>query len=161
MPRASLKKALPVFLCICFCLPGLARAEFQAKVIEVKDGDSFLALFKGRTIEVRIHGIDAPEWTQPFGEKAKSFLRKKTFLKRVTIRVVAWDQYNRAVAEVILLSGENLGHEMVKAGMAWWYRRYAPNNRTLARLEARAKNKKQGLWRQSHPEPPWLFRQRQ
>jgi endonuclease YncB( thermonuclease family) len=36
------------------------------------------------------------------------------------------DRYGRLVAEVILPNGRSLGHELVEAGMAWWYKRYPP-----------------------------------
>ena len=159
---APLKKVLPVLFIVCFCLPGLAgAAELRGRVIEIRDGDSFVLLHKGRTVEVRLFGIDAPEWNQPYGDKARSFLRRKAYQARVTIQVITWDRYNRAIARVILPSGQNLAHELVRAGMAWWYRRYAPQDHVLARLEAEARKEKRGLWRQPNPEPPWNFRHRQ
>ena len=38
----------------------------------------------------------------------------------------ATDRYGRLVGEVLLPNGRNLGQELVRAGLAWWYRQYAP-----------------------------------
>jgi hypothetical protein len=65
----------------------------------------------------------------------------------VTVRVHDVDRYGRLVADAILSHGRNLHHELVKAGMAWWYRQYACNDATPAQLEAEAKAAKRGLWR--------------
>jgi micrococcal nuclease len=45
--------------------------------------------------------------------------------------------------------------------MAWWYRKYAPNDNVLARLEAQARQEKRGLWSQPAPVPPWDWRKGQ
>jgi micrococcal nuclease len=42
--------------------------------------------------------------------------------------------------------------------MAWWYRPYAPNDTTLANLEAEARTAKRGLWADAQPVPPWQWR---
>jgi endonuclease YncB( thermonuclease family) len=39
-----------------------------------------------------------------------------------TVRVQDYDRYGRTVAEIILPDGRSLNEEMVKAGLAWWYR---------------------------------------
>jgi micrococcal nuclease len=64
------------------------------------------------------------------------------------------DRYRRTVADVILVDGRILNHERVRAGLAWWYRKYAPESSTLAQLEA-ARDAKRGLWSQPNPVPPW------
>jgi hypothetical protein len=48
--------------------------------------------------------------------------------------------------------------EMVREGMAWWYRKYAPDDTELERLEADARAAKRGLWSQPNPVPPWQWR---
>lgn len=40
----------------------------------------------------------------------------------VTVKVRDVDRYGRLVADAILSNGLNLGHELMQAGMAWWYR---------------------------------------
>jgi micrococcal nuclease len=58
----------------------------------------------------------------------------------------------------LLPDGRNLGRELVRAGLAWWYRPYAPKDALLAELEAEAKVAKRGLWSDQAPVPPWEWR---
>jgi len=61
---------------------------------------------------------------------------------------------------VILADGRVINEELVQAGLAWWYRRYSPNDERLAQLEADAKAAKRGLWADAEPVPPWEWRWR-
>ncbi|MBV8616540.1 MAG: thermonuclease family protein, partial [Acetobacteraceae bacterium] len=54
--------------------------------------------------------------------------------------------------------GRSMNREMVRQGLAWWFRRYAPRDAELARLEAEAKTAWIGLWSQPKPVPPWEWR---
>jgi hypothetical protein len=74
------------------------------------------------------------------------------------VQIHATDRYGRLVGDVLLPDGRILNQELVKAGMAWWYRPYAPNDPTLAQLEAEARTAKRGLWADAHPVPPWQWR---
>lgn len=80
--------------------------------------------------------------------------------KTVTIHSTSRDRYGRIVGEVILPSGENLNHELVRAGLAWWYRKYAPGDQGLARFEREAKKARLGLWSEPNLVPPWDWRRR-
>src|SRR5262249_47321577 len=52
-------------------------------------------------------------------------------------------RYGRLVGDVLLPDGRNLGQELVRAGLAWWYRQYAPPKETaLVQLEAEARTAK-------------------
>ncbi len=68
------------------------------------------------------------------------------------------DKYGRTIGDVLLPDGRVLNHELVKAGFAWWYRRYAPDDETLAQLEREARGAQRGLWADSHAVPPWEWR---
>ena len=50
--------------------------------------------------------------------------------------------------------GRTLHRELVRAGMAWRCRIYAPADRDLASLGAEAKSAKRGFWAQANPLPP-------
>ena len=62
------------------------------------------------------------------------------------------------MGEVLLPDGRNLNHELVRAGFAWWYRKYAPEDETLKQLEQEARAAKRGLWVDAKPIPPWQWR---
>jgi endonuclease YncB( thermonuclease family) len=76
----------------------------------------------------------------------------------VTVQVKDTDRYGRPGGEVLLADGRSLNQELVRAGLAWWYRQYAPHDTTLAQLEAEARAAKRGLWADAAPVPPWAWR---
>jgi micrococcal nuclease len=102
-------------------------------------------------------GHYSPEKKQDFGTRAKQFTGDLAFQKTVTVRVKDHDRYGRTVAEIMLPNGGNLNKEILKAGMAWVFRRYC-HDKTYYRLESEAKEQRIGLWSQPHPTAPWDFR---
>jgi micrococcal nuclease len=145
-----------ILLVIAFPACG---ADYAARVIGISDGDTITVLTaENRQVKVRLYGIDAPETGQDFGSRAKQAASELAFGNKVTIRFRDTDRYGRTVAEVILPDGRSMNREMVRRGMAWWYRQYAPRDTELARLEAQAKAEKMGLWSQPNPIPPWNWR---
>jgi endonuclease YncB( thermonuclease family) len=151
-------------LSVAFALVILTRAavpaadDFIGKVVGVSDGDTITVLRDRTPVKVRLNAIDCPESGQDFGNRAKIATSELSFGKIVTVRLRGNDRYGRTVADVMLPDGQSLSYELVHLGFAWWYRRYAPNNTVLARLEAEARAAKIGLWSQSDPVPPWAWR---
>src|SRR5439155_11941608 len=150
--------AVPLALWLVF-VPLLAHAEqFTGKVVGISDGDTISVLREGKAVKVRLYGVDAPEKAQAFGTKARQFTADMLFQKEVTIVIHATDRYGRIVGEVLLPDGRSLSQELVKAGMAWWYRPYAAKDTTLAQLEAETRAAQRWLWADAHPMPPWAWR---
>lgn len=112
----------------------------------------------GRAERIRLWGIDCPEKRQPFGTRATQFTGDLAFGKDVKVLVRDVDRYGRTVGEVILPDGRSLNRELVRAGLAWWYRHYAPRDRELERLEAEARVARRGLWADAYPVAPWEWR---
>lgn len=141
-------------------LPSLAIAgTITGKVVKVLDGDTIDILTREKKTErIRLNGIDAPEKGQAYGNKAKQFVLDMAAMKIVTVTVVDTDRYGRSVGDVILPDGRNLNREIVKAGYAWWYRKYS-SDKSLGELEANAKADHKGLWNDKLPMPPWEWRQ--
>jgi endonuclease YncB( thermonuclease family) len=48
----------------------------------------------------------------------------------------------------------NLNQELLKQGWGWSYRKYAPGDTVLERLEKDARDVKKELWDDPHPLPP-------
>ena len=70
------------------------------------------------------------------------------------------DTHGRIVANVYLPDGKYLNGEIVSAGYGWWFRKYAPGDRLLEKLEGEAKTAKRGLWGAPVvPLEPWNFRE--
>ncbi len=55
---------------------------------------------------------------------------------------------------VLLQDGRGLNHELVRAGLAWMYRRYT-NDHSVNDLEEEARVARYGLWADPNPIPPW------
>jgi endonuclease YncB( thermonuclease family) len=108
-------------------------------------------------VKIRLHGVDCPEKNQDFGTRAHQFAADLVFSREVEVHPLERDRYGRLVATVHC-EGKSLGEELVRAGLAWWYRRYAPDDAVLEALEQEAREAGRGLWSHPHPLPPWEFR---
>jgi endonuclease YncB( thermonuclease family) len=140
---------------------AVAAASFSGRVVSVSDGDTIAVMRDGRAQRVRLHGIDCPESGQAYGTRAKQFTAGLAFGNLVTITIKDTDRYGRTVGQVNLPDGKNLAHELLRAGLAWWYRQYAAKESLLARLEVEARTAKRGLWSDAQPMPPWEHRKHQ
>ena len=115
-------------------------------------------LREGKAVKVRLYGADAPKRKQAFGTRARQRAGELAFNQVATVRVRDKDHYGRPVAEILLPDGRSLSQELVKEGLAWWYRQYAPRDTMLQQLEEDARIARRGLWSDPHPVPPWEWR---
>jgi endonuclease YncB( thermonuclease family) len=130
-------------------------------VVKVHDGDTITVLFQNTTQRLRLAGIDCPEADQPYGAEATETTKTLALNIEVTVTPITTDRYGRTVAEVTLQDGRSLAHELVKAGACWWFRKYAPNDVELKRLETEARTQRLGVWATDQPMPPWEWRKQQ
>ena len=148
------------FALLWLLLPAIVlAASFTGKVVQVSDGDTLQVLRDGRAEKVRLAGIDCPELNQPFGQAAKRFVLQVAAQQTVTVQIVTTDRYGRTVGEVVLPDGRSLNQELVRAGYAWWYRKYS-DDAVLEALEAEARLARRGLWAEVDPVRPWDWRRR-
>jgi len=149
-------------LFLLYALAGTAGervlATYTAPFVRIADGDTITVLHDRQRVRIRLWGIDAPEMAQAWGPEAKQFTAARVEGQTVTLQVHDTDRYGRTVAEVILPNGRSLNRDLVRAGLAWWYRHYAPGDRELAELEAQARAARHGLWADPAPMAPWDFR---
>lgn len=138
-----------VFPNLCF--------PWSGQVVGVSDGDTIRVMHSGPETKIRLFGIDCPERDQAFGNKARRFTANVVFRKVVEVQEVDKDSYGRTVCWVSV-DGKSLNKELLRAGLAWWYRYYAANERELEELESEARKNKIGLWSSPNPIPPWEFR---
>jgi len=125
------------------------------KVIGIIDGDTYDILIGGNsTIRVRMEGIDAPEKGMPYYKVAKNHLSELCFGKQVILKNISKDNHDRTLAFSYLEDGTELSHEMIKAGLAWHFKKYNSDSK-LAELEMEAKKSKIGIWTDDNPMPPW------
>src|SRR2546426_709117 len=141
MPRRLFLGLTLVTLTTFSPLPSFAT-DFTGRVVGVSDGDTIKVLHNGKAEKIRLYGIDCPEKGQAYGTRAKQFTSELVFGKAVTVKNHSLDRYGRTIGDVIILDGTNLNRELVKVGLAWWYRKYAPNDSTLEHLEEEARTAK-------------------
>ena len=131
--------------------------EFQGKVVRILDGDTVEVMHNNRAERIRLNGINCPEKKQSFGQQAKELTSALCFGKNVTVQSFKGDRYGRTIGE-LWVEGQDVNQEIVRRGMAWWYRKYTPKDTVLEKLEQDAKSKQLGLWKDKNPIAPWDFR---
>ena len=65
-------KFVALFFFLLLAIPASAE---EAHVLRVIDGDSLRIELRGLEMDLRLLGIDAPEWNTPGGPKAKAFVQ--------------------------------------------------------------------------------------
>jgi endonuclease YncB( thermonuclease family) len=139
-------------------LPSAARDEVRVQT--VRDGDSLAVTVGGQALEVRLHGIDAPEYDQPWGREARAALARLLEDAPLSLEVLDEDRYGRKIAQVFTGTRQQpVAAAMLRGGHAWLYRRYEGRLDWRA-LELEARVARRGLWAADDPVPPWSWRQR-
>ncbi|GAB3372854.1 thermonuclease family protein [Azotobacter armeniacus] len=139
--------------------PQAQAEEITGQVIEVLDGDTLSLLTSDDwQIHVRLAGIDAPDLTQPYNDKARQTLSNLALGKRATLQVQARDLAGRSVAQMFI-EGLDVNREMVRRGAAWVAQDHAAPAADLLPVEAEAKRERRGLWAQPKKDivPPWVW----
>jgi endonuclease YncB( thermonuclease family) len=136
---------------------ALAAETLTGKVVAVGDGDTLTLLDATKTQhKVRLHGIDAPESKQAFGNVARKALADLVFGNEVDVEVIEKDRYGREVGKVHV-GGRYVNAEMVRQGLAWRYFQFDKEN-DFGGLEDDARKQRRGLWADAHPVAPWEWR---
>ncbi|MDR3630939.1 MAG: thermonuclease family protein [Desulfocapsaceae bacterium] len=135
------------------------QPAFHAKVVRVVDGDTLEVRREKKNIRIRIWGIDAPEWSQPYGPQSCGFARNLIFGREVQVVPKDHDKYGRLVA-VIFVEGVSVNEALVRAGYAWVYPYFCnePVCEVWKSLQQIASSEHRGLWADQSPVPPWQWR---
>lgn len=127
----------------------------RVTVTRVIDGDTIEVSLRGRTVDIRLIGVDTPETVHPsepvecFGPEASSFTNTRLSGERVRLEfdVERTDRYGRTLAYVWL--GDKLFNRMlVRQGFAQ-VSTYPPNVKYVERFTAAqraARDSDAGLW---------------
>lgn len=135
--------------------------NLDTTVIKVVDGDTITVSLNGKSIKVRVLGINSPETVDPrkpvecFGHEASNMA--KSLLQNKPVRLVAdptqsdKDKYGRLLRYVFLPDGTDFGLKMITEGYAYEYTYDIPykyqKEYKMAQKEAEDKGK--GLWSDS------------
>lgn len=152
-----------ILAAIVSCALQARAGLLRGAVVALSDGDTITVLdTERRQHKVRLAGIDAPEKRQPFGTQSKNSLASMVFQRHVVVEWSKKDRYGRVIGKV-LVGNLDVSVEQVRLGMAWHYKRYAPeqsdtDQAAYAAAEVDARRARRGLWRGQTPVPPWEFR---
>ena len=132
--------------------------NLEGLVVGINDGDTITILVESKQIRIRLFGIDCPEKGQAFGNSAKQRVSTLCYDTKVIVQTKGTDSFGRTLGFVLLEDGRNLNRLLVEEGLAWWYRKYAPQDSQLKRAEEAANTGRRGLWSDKNPVPPWEYR---
>jgi micrococcal nuclease len=135
----------------------LEPSNTSSNIVKIIDGDTYDVLIEGVKTRIRMEGIDAPERGMDFYKKSKEYLSELCNGQQVKVVGDEKDRYGRLIAKTYLEDGREVGEEMVRAGMAWHFKKYS-SDKTLNDLEIIARDQRVGLWSMPEPIPPWEHR---
>ncbi|ECN1823326.1 nuclease [Salmonella enterica subsp. enterica serovar Enteritidis] len=155
-----MNNALKVLPLIMLSIPVVAEADITGKIVRVLDGDTVEILAGNVATRVRLNGIDAPEKSQPFGQRSRQALTAIVGGKTVLAVGEKRDRYGRLLATLIL-DGRDINATQVYSGMAWVYRyKGLATEPEYLRYERDARTARRGLWSEKEPVEPSIWRQR-
>lgn len=141
---------------ILVCAPAFAET-ISGTVVTVIDGDTLVVQDMGKKHHVvRLAEIDAPEPKQPFYVQASRSLARLCLHKSAEVEWSQRDERRRYLGYV-KCDGKDANAEQLKRGMAWGSPKARQPTSALYELEAYARLRRIGLWRDENPIAPWEF----
>jgi micrococcal nuclease len=127
-------------------------------VVSFADGDGFRLNLPGRTANIRLWAIDAPEWGQHHARQAWLHLQSLVWGRPVTCYIHDRDRYGRLVCECYTNAPFSLNLIQVLYGFAWHCPKYAPDEIHYRDAQRLARINRRGIWVADNPVPPWVYR---
>lgn len=145
------KNKLPIFvylllllsLCLNFFLYLKLRDSKLFLVTRVSDGDT-LVLNDSQVI--RLANINAPEYDVCGGQESKSFLENLVLGKKVGLRGLGYDEYNRTLG-IIYLHGQSLNHLLISSGWADYDSNFKQDREVMSTAAQTAKQNQVGIYK--------------
>ena len=136
--------------------PAFAET-LEGTVVAVIDGDRLVVEDAAKKRQmVRLAEIDAPEPKQPFYVESARSLASLCYRKTAKVEWTERDARRRVVGYVTC-DGKDVNAEQLKRGMAWGSPKGTKPTSPLYELEAYARLRHTGLWKDENPVPPWEF----
>lgn len=150
------------WLMMIFLINGMiswGADTITGKVISVIDGNTFeIANAVDERYRIILYGVDCPELGQPFSEEAKKELEKLILKQKVTVEIKGKDRHGTRLG-VVLVKNKDPRKILLKNGLAWTSEHNPMSELEKLRLEA--STKKNGIWLDNSPTPPWTYRREQ
>ena len=127
-----------------------AQSIFSGMVTKIIDGDSVVVKKGRKYIEVRMYGIDCPEWNQYYSIEAREYTATLLHNQQITLIPQYHDKYGRLVA-LLVKNGQDVNGELVRSGTAWVYPRFCHKEvcKTWLANQEIAKSEGRGLWQRT------------
>ena len=137
--------------------PQASAWQCEARIERVHDGDTLSLRCPERRFKLRLHGVDAPELSQPSGQRARTALQRYLSGRELQVSSRATDVYGRVIGAATV-EGESVAAWLVESGWAWC----APRARAECRQrQAAAQAARHGLWKDEGAVAPWVWREQQ
>jgi endonuclease YncB( thermonuclease family) len=147
----------PLLLAVAFAAcSGKLTGTVTGTVTSITDGDTLTLLRGTKQIRIRLVEIDAPEKSQPFGQRSRQSLAELCFRKSARVETRGHDRYGRTLGRV-WCDGVDANEAQIRLGMAWVYDEYV-TDRSLYALQQDARDNKRGLWSEPDARAPWAYR---
>jgi len=131
-------------------------ASLSGTVARVTDGDTITILASNQELQVKLYGMMAPSYTQPYGKKSKQALADMVLGHPIQVDIVGTDSYGRTVG-LVYRDEQFVNLAMIRYGWAWCYQNFV-DLPGMREAEGEARTQRAGLWQGSNPVPPWKFR---
>lgn len=154
---SSILFALLLSIAVLFPVPSSAQ---PCAVLSAHDGDSIrVRQPDGRSVAVRLYGVDCPELGQPYGDEARD-LTGRLVGQVVEVQPTGGRSWGRVVAVIVLPNCDTLQAALVEAGLAWVDGRFCRRHECddLRQAQSMARETRRGLWADEGAVPPWVWR---
>ncbi len=143
------------------------RREFARRPARDISGKAYVTDGDGIRVsgqEIRLAGLDAPEWDQParhrdgywfaHGKRVKSALIREIGGRQVHVAIEDYDRFGRALGTVTC-DGRDIGEWLVREGHA-----IAAYSERYKQVEREARNARRGMWAHARNIDPRVWRHR-
>ncbi len=135
-----------------------SHAQDSYSVSYVYDGDTVQLKNATGKFKLRLTDIDAPERNQAYGLKARRALMQlcQGDEIHVSANIVGKDKYQRLLGR-LYCNDVDASLYLAEQGYAWHQGKFA-HDPALKKATTDAQKNKIGLWQDSDPTPPWIWR---
>jgi len=153
-------KVIGIILSLCCGIVfNLAANEITATVVTIVDGNTIeIESQENGRQKIVLLGVDSPELDQDFGREARQFLQKMLLKKSVKVEFKGKDRRGNHLA-IVMIDDDDIRVSLLKQGLAWTAEKDPDADLEPYRVWAERKGK--GLWSDSDPTPPWIYRRQQ
>ncbi len=145
------------FWVFCITFSYLQNVYADENIAYIYDGDTVKIHAETGDIKLRLSEIDAPEFNQPYGKKARRVLSKLcTKTAAIQVEISGTDRYDRQLGH-LTCNGNDVAMYLVAHGYAWHYAYYS-HNVDLASAQILAQVHHLGLWKNLDAVAPWIWR---